>query len=467
MVANNRVFWAIEQVAIKDNAAGATSDVAPLNSREYATGPLASGVDGVLGLWEVPRGLQSAGMTTNFNLEQVFEIGQVEVYEYSERQPDIEMTLSKAIDGTKPLWFMVTDPTTANDVVARTANYRMDVAVQIYPDTQFRATGRPISIMTASGMYVSNVSYTFGVEGFVTEDVTLVGNDKIWGTMVAISGITAGHNGGQGGGEDLVIWPDDALGNNPNAPEGLPSGVFGNDGLTSTLVEGGAQEVAGGADRFGVIVTGSGIQRREEVDIRRSVLPDDIPGVTTFVASGIDNAFVNGGFGAQGPGTAGGLSQLIGDANTDNIQEHIQTITVSASIGREDIFELGSKRPFSKVVDFPIEVTTSIEVVTAQGDLVDATSDIDCGPDNTEQSQTVIIRTCDGLQVDLGSSNRLTSIDTAGGDAGGDNMTVTYNYTTFNVFNVSHDFFQPNHRVLVFETGGSRFNIGAPSFSRS
>jgi hypothetical protein len=216
-----------------------------------------------------------------------------------------------------------------------------------------------------------------------------------------------------------------------------------------------------------VIVVGSGIQRREEVDIRRSVLPDDIPGVTTFVASGIDGAFVNGGFGAQGPGTALGTDQLIGDANTDNIQEHLQTITVTAAIGREDIFELGAKRPFAKVVDFPIEITTSVEVVTAQGDLVDATSDIDCGPDNTEQSQTVIIRTCDGLQVDLGSSNRLTSIDTAGGDAGGDNMTVTYNYTTFNVFNVSHDFFQPNHRVLIFETGGSRFNIGAPSFLRS
>jgi len=464
---NNRIFWAIEQVAIKDNAAGPTSSVAPRNSREYATGLLASGVDEVAGLWEAPRGLQSAGMTTNFNLEQVFQMGQLELYEYSERQPDIEMTLSKAIDGSKPLFFMVTDPTQANDVVARTASYRIDVAMQIYPDTQFRATGRPISIVTASGMYVSNIAYSFPVDGFVTEDITLVGNDKVWGTMIAISGITAGHNAGQGGGEELVVWPDDALGNNPAAPEGLPSGVFGNDGLTSTLVEGGAAEVAGGADRFGVIVIGSGIQRREEVDIRRSVLPDDIPGMITFNASGVDNAFVNGGFGAQGPGTAGGQSQLIGDANTDNIQEHVQTITVSASIGRSDIFELGSKRPFAKVVEFPIEVTTSIEVITAQGDLVDATSAIDCGPDNTQGTQTIIIRTCDGLQIDLGDTSRLTSVDVAGGEAGGDNMTVTYNYTTFNVFNVSHDFYQPNHRVVVFETGGSKFNVGAPSFLRS
>jgi len=116
---------------------------------------------------------------------------------------------------------------------------------------------------------------------------------------------------------------------------------------------------------------------------------------------------------------------------------------------------------------FPLEATASIEVITAQGDLVDARSDIDCGPDNTSESNTIILRTCDGLQVDLGDSNRLTSVELGGGDAGGDNMTVTYNYSSFNTFNVSHDFFQPNHRILVFETGNSRFNVGAPSFLRS
>ena len=466
MVNNNRVFWAIEQVAIKDNAAPPTGAVAPRNSREYSTGSLASGVDEVGGLWEVPRGLQSIGMSTTFNLEQVFQLGQVELYEYSERQPDIEVTMSKAIDGSKPLFFMVTDPAQANDIVARTNNYRVDVALQIYPDSQFRATGRPQSIVTASGMYVSNFSYTFPIDGFVTEDVTLVGNDKIWGAMVAISGQTAGNNGGNGA-EPIVIWPDDQLGNNPAAPEGTPSGVFGNDGNTSALDEGGAQELAAGTDRFGVIIVGSGVQRREEVDIRRSILPNDIPGVLSVVSSGIDAAFVNGGFGSQGPGTAAGAEQIIADANTDFIAEHIQTITVSFSVARDDIFELGSKRPFTKTPAFPLEATASIEVVTAQGDLVDATSDIDCGPDNTSESNTIIIRTCDGLQVDLGDANRLTSVEMGGGDAGGDNMTVTYNYSSFNVFNVSHDFFQPNHRIVVFETGNSRFNVGAPSYLRT
>lgn len=462
---NNRVFYAIEQIAIKDNAAPPTGAVAPTNSREYISGPLASGVDEVSGLWEVPRGLQSAGMSTTFNLEQVFQMGQVEIYEQSERQPDVEMTLSKAIDGTKPLFFMLTDPTQGNDIVARTATFKSDISLQIYSDTQFRATGRPLSIVTVSGCVVSSVSYTFPGDGFVSEDLTVISNDKVWGAVEAISGVTDGHNLGQGG-EPLVVWPDDALGNSPNAPEGMPSGVFGHDGLTSALAEGGAAEIAGGADRFGVIVVGSGVQRREEIDIRRSVLPTDIPGITAFVASGsLDATYVNGGFGAQGPGTAAGVIQNVGDANTDNIVEHIQNITVSISIPRTDIFELGSKRPFARTPDFPLEVTTAIEVITSQGDFVDATSNDKA--DNTSESNTIILRTCDGMQVDLGASNRLSSVDQSGGDAGGDNVSITYNYVSFNTFNVSHDFFQPNHRLLVFETGNSRFNVGAPAATRA
>ena len=463
---NSRVFYAIMEVAIKTNSGVATNSVAPVNSRHYISGPLASGINEVQSRWEVPRGLQSAGMTTTFNLEEVFEIGQVEVYEQSERQPDIELTMSKAIDGSKPLYFMVTDVLIGNDLIARTNNFKCDVTMQIYPDTQFRATKRPVSIATVSGAFVSSITYTFPVDGFVTEDITLVSNDKIWGTLIPISGVTVGNVNGSTNfpGEPLVQWPGIG-GNDGNAPEGTPSGVFGRDGFTSPLVEGGASDVAGPPDIFGVVVVGSGIQRREEVDIRRSVLPLDVPGIIEFTSSGIDAAYVNGGFGAQGPGTAAGVSQLIGNANTDYVTEHIQSITVSADLGRNDIFELGSKRPFVRVLNFPISVTCAVETITAQGDLVDARS-LDA-VDNTKPTNTIIIRTIDGLQVDLGDQNRLTGVDTGGGDAGGDNMTVTFNYQSFNVFNVSHDYYQPNHRIKIYSTGNSRFNNGFPNTLRS
>lgn len=451
---NRRTFYAIEQVAIKDNAAAPTNSVAPLNAREYASGLFsASSVDEVGGLWEVPRGLQSITMSTNFNRETVFQLGQVELYEYSERQPEIEVTLEKIIDGTKPLWFMLTDPT-FSDLVGKTAFYRSDILLSIYSDTRFRAGNvTPLSTVLASGMYLSTVTYTFPVDGAVTESVTLVGNDKRWANFdAALSGQT------------VSTYPPALTPPSANTPVGVPSGVFGHEDI------GGLQELAGGDGGFGVLVVGSGVQRREEVEISRSVLPADIPGVITPVGSGATiNSMILAGYfsaGVSGAVNSGGslLQQQVATANTDNIAEHIQSITVTADIGREDIFELGSKRPYAKFVTFPVEITTAIEVITSQGDLVNAHSAIDCGPDNSRANNSIILRTCEGLQVDVGDTNVLTSVEVGGGEAGGDNMTVTYNFSTFSVLYVTHDRFQPNHRVLVFSTGRSRFNYGCPGY---
>lgn len=452
---NRRTFYAIEQVAIKDNASAPTNSVAPLNAREYASGLFAAEpVDEVQGLWEVPRGVQSMTMSTNFNRETTFQLGQVEIYEYSERQPDVEATIEKVIDGTKPLWFMLTDPD-FTDLVGKTAFHRSDIIFNVYSDTQFRAGNvAPQTAALLSGMYLSSTTYTFPVDGAVTESITLVGNDKRWANFDnTVSG------------EIVSTYPPALTPPDNETPEGVPSGVFGYEEL------GGVQELAGGDGGFGIIVVGSGVQRREEVSIRRSVLPADIPGVTAAQGSGVSvDQLITAGLASSavsGAVDAGGnaRTQLVVTANTDNIVEHLQNITITADIGREDIFELGSKRPFTKFVTFPVEVTTSIEVITAQGDLVDATSDIDCGPDNTQPNNTIIVRTCEGLQVDVGDANVLTTIDVGGGEAGGDNLTVTYNYSSFNALTVSHDRFQPNHRVVVFETGQSRFNVGEAPFT--
>jgi hypothetical protein len=451
-MSNRRTFYAIEQVAIKDNAASPTNSVAQLNAREYASGLFAcDSIDEVTGLWEVPRGLQSVAMSTNFNRETTFQLGQVELYEYSERQPDIEVTLEKVIDGTKPLWFMLTDPA-FTDLVGKTAFYRSDIILNIYSDTQFRAdTSDPLSTVLASGMYLSTVTYTFPIDGAVTESVTLVGNDKKWANFDATVA-----------GEDVSSYPPTLTPPDNATPVGVPSGVFGHEPL------GGVQELAGGDGGFGVLVVGSGVQRREEVEIRRSILPSDIPGITAAVGSGVSTeqlealGYMSVACSGAVDSAGNSVTQLVADANTADIVEHVQNITITADIGRDDIFELGSKRPFTKYVTFPVEVTTAIEVITSQGDLVDATSEVDCGPDQTANN-TIIIRTCDGLQVDVGDSNVLTTIDVGGGEAGGDNMTVTYNFSSFNVLNISHDRFAPNHRVLVFENGG-RFNVGAPPF---
>ena len=450
---NRRTFYAIEQVAIKDNAALPTNSVAPLNAREYVSGLFsASSIDEVAGLWEVPRGVQSSSMSTNFNRETAFQLGQVEIYEYSERQPDIEVTLEKVIDGTKPLWFMLTDPD-FTDLVGKTAFFRSDILMNIYSDTAFRAGNvAPLSTVLASGMYLSTATYTFPVDGAVSESITLVGNDKRWANFDATLG-----------GETVSTYPAVLTPPDNATPEGVPSGVFGHEDLA------GPQELAGGAGGVGLLVVGSGVQRREEVELKRSILPSDLPGVQAATGSGVAiNQLIEKGYAAVGVSGAGAAplilqTQQVVNSNSSGVADHIQSVTITADIGRDDIFELGSKRPFTKYVTFPVEVTTAIEVVTAQGDHIDATSEVDCGPDQTATNR-IIIRTCDGLQVDAGDANVLTTVEMGGGEAGGDNMTITYNFSSFSVLNVSHDRFQPNHRVLIFDAADDRFNIGQAPF---
>lgn len=431
MSSNIRTFYAIQQVAFKDNAASPTSGVSVLGAREYAAGAFANAVDNVGGLWEVVRGLQSVGVTTNFQTEQAFQLGQLEIYEVASRQPNIETTLERVVDGTKPMFFMVTDPAYNTNIVGRTQNYRVDMALNIYSDAQSRATGAPKSVLTLSGLYVSSLRYTFPINGPVTEGVTLIGNDKLWGLFdAAVSGHTAG-----------LSSVGTAAGGDAHVPEGIPQAVIASGGIT---------ELAGGTAVAGsTVVIGSGIQRREKVDISRSVLPKEIPGCSGHASDTIQ---------ASGVGGLSGETVTRYWANTVNIIEHLQSVNVSIDLGREDIFELGSKRPFSKYVTFPVQSTLAIEVISSEGDLVEATAGLDCVADPLTNS-TCIIRTCEGLQVDLGDGLVLDSIEQGGGGADGANMTVTYNFKGFNTFNVSHDYYMPNHRVYVHKTPNSRFNL--------
>lgn len=377
---NNRVYYAIHSVAFKDNSAPPTNEVVVIQP----------GVDVVptgyknTRIWEVGRGVQSVGMTTTFNFEQVFELGQLEIYEYIELEPEIEVTVEKVLDGTKPLWFMITGPRGSSTLSERTANYRTDVAISIYSDTKTRATGLPISMVLGSGMYVSSVTYTFPVDGNFTESVTLVGNDKIWADFEGVTGPAdtfPSATGAQG-----------FLTGTAAVPVGFPSG-------TQFVVLEDAQ------------VIGSGVQRRESFRKDLSRLPTQIPGVSS-------------------------------SGTMENIVEHIQTITVSTDLGREDIFELGRKRPFVKFVTFPIEVTTSIEVITSQGDFVNAISrEETCARSSNTVNESILLALCEGLRINLGSKNRLQSVEMGGGEAGGGNMTVTYSYSNFNDLTITHTTF--------------------------
>lgn len=133
------------------------------------------------------HGVQSIGITTNFNLEQVFELGQIEIYENIEGVPDVEITMEKVLDGYDLIYHLATTGASAGGGTGllNRLKQRCDVALGIFAEAfdnvaSAEASGDASMEVQCTGMYVSSLSYTLPTEGNATESVTLVGNHKQW-----------------------------------------------------------------------------------------------------------------------------------------------------------------------------------------------------------------------------------------------------------------------------------------------
>jgi len=331
-MASNRVFYAVHGIGFKQD-----------------------GVEGRVPTGGEAHGVQSISLNTTFNLEQIFELGQIEIYENYENKPDVELTVEKVLDDTPLVYHLSTEGSSGPSLTARTTK-KAQAVIPIYPDTYESCSGVPDKIVTCSGMYVSALTYTFPVDGTATESVTLIGSDKVWSTAAS--------------GFEYSFDNDDTPGS-------------------------------------------AGIQRREDIVMGEaancSLFPTEIPGIS---ASGTNKA--------NATGTA--------------YEAHIQTVTCSVDLGREDLFELGRKNEYYKFVNFPVETTTTVDLTaTSEGDNVDAKSNEDNLTD-----QTIRINTLDNTQVYMGTKNKLNSVSYSGGDATGGNVTVSLSYTGYNTFSVTN-----------------------------
>lgn len=386
-MANKRIIYATKAIALKQTGAPIGDDILLMES---------SGLNND-NEWEVPRGVQTVGVTTTFNLEQVFQQGQLNLYENIEDRPDIEVTVNRVLDGSHPLYLMGSQDAgvTIAPVVGaffptrtlneRNASYQCDIAVLVYPDTNVVASGVRVSKMVASGMFLSAVTYTFPVDGNSTEEVTFVGNNKAWSAIASP-------------GEDAVPAVSGVTGFTPPAAFWPGSGVIPH-----------ADQFPVKADEYATQWTDdAGVTRREDFDLNNTLLPKEIPGV----------------------------SASTGKAESSD-SKVIQNVTVSADLGRDEIFALGQKDTFHRVISFPLEVTCSIETISAAGDGITAMAERD-----NLSNQAIKLVTLQGLTVDLGAKNKLTSIDFTGGDTGGGEVSITYNYSNFNDLVVSHKYYQ-------------------------
>jgi hypothetical protein len=358
MANNRRIYFASRALGI-----------APFQSTNYTT----------------IHGAQSAGINVNFSLENIQELGQLNVYQLVEMVPEIEITAEKVLDGNALLYHASTQGGTDGSLVGR-SNAQCMISMPVYGDTQGSASGTPQNETVASGMYIQQISYTFGADAPFREACTFVGNQVLYKT----------------GNFDFV-----------------PTGLVNTDTPLALAGSGGVQvrqhliffPVLGASDpNFSKETTGA-LDGNGQVNAFLTILPPEI-GVSS---SGTNDRDVNG-----------------------NFLAHIQSITCNCNLGRDTILELGRKLPYFRFATWPVQTTTEIVVTALNAENTSATELGLDGFGNNLVNRTIKVRSRDGTWVDMGTTNKLQTVSWNGGDANGGNVTATYSYLNYNYFNVTH-----------------------------
>jgi hypothetical protein len=159
-MANDRTFYACQAVAVAVQTPDSNGDYTEPQTSEF----------------KFLHGVQSVGLNTNFEFENVFELGQLEIYDSVLQIPQIEITLEKVLDNHPTVYSLVG---TAQDLLTDSKK-RVCLKFAIYKDTENAGVSAALQTVYCTGMYINSVSYQFPVDGNLTESVTLVGNHKSW-----------------------------------------------------------------------------------------------------------------------------------------------------------------------------------------------------------------------------------------------------------------------------------------------
>lgn len=347
----NRIFYAVEQVGFAKDGTTAFTAL---------------------------HGLQDAGMTCGFNIEPALELGQVSLYQAIENVPEVEMSLTKFLDGNTPIYLLGTPGSASTSLVGR-SKPKCSVALSIFDDSQNSASGTPTAQIYCSGMYISSIEYSFPVEGNCEERVGMVGNHRQW-----LPGPTYTFSG--------------AFNSNTDSP-------------LAYAASGGIQK------RWMVLFNTTGVNTLDANgqvnDPDCTILPTNIPGISS---SGTNLQ--------TGPG--------------GSMACHIQNITCSANLGRDSIYELGKRLPYYRYVRFPVECTTTISVLSLLGDQVSATGPGVQSYGQNLTNQSIKVAVAEGLRVDMGTKNKLNNVSYQGANTGGDNCVVEFSYVNWNDMSISH-----------------------------
>ena len=354
MAANTRIYYATQKVTIQ---ACDKETQAPKNSAFS------------------PKGIQSIGISTNFALEQLFQLGQLEIYDNVENVPEVEVTIQKVADGTAFLYPMIMGDGSiagANDKeIGTLAANRAQVSLEVFGDNtvdQYGSSTGGMGKVVCSGMYLSSVAYTIPVEGFITEDVTLVGNSK-------------SYESGSSSTPTSPAAPTSVL--KPKA-----AGRRYHLADTSILPTG----TRGGA---------TGSRGSIPVSARTTTSRPYLQNINISMDLGREAVFELGKF---APYTRYATFPIEVTSEFEVIAE-----TLDGVQAQDFKNEAACSTNIKNLDDLEIKI-----VICASG-------------------------SSNKYTVDLGKKNKLSSVNYSGGDTGGGNATVTYSYSTFNKFKVKSE----------------------------
>ncbi len=308
-MANKRVFYASQGVAVAQSGVSSPTTV---------------------------TGAQSVTMNTNFNLEQVFQLGQLAIYDNVVGDPSVEVSISKSLDGNPTIYNLACG---SGSLITTSSNVSK-VEFCVGSDTVNKIGQNLSSIpkITCDPIYLQSLSYNFAVDGDFSEEVTFVGLSKTIGT-----------------------------------------------GTVSTPSDGNA--------------TRQTVLRRQNFNQDTSTLPSQVDG------------------------------------------KNIQSISISADLGRESMYKMGKFKEFHRYVNFPLEISLDIEVIADGLDTIGVdVPDTSCSGLNLPKEDCVLAF-CDSegsgtYTFTLGDAT-LTSVAFGGGDTGGGNANLTFSYVVYNSFTVA------------------------------
>jgi hypothetical protein len=377
---NKRVLYSTQAVALGDIGATGVKD-------SWGNGD--SSTYSATGMMIIMHGIQSIGVNTNFSLDFVKELGQLSTYEAVEEVPDIEVSIERFLDGYTLAYHAAT-VTAADPTLTGRQNARADLRMVIGLDTDSAVTsGDDLAAeLYCSGLYWSSYSVNMPTEGTMSESLKLVGNNKKWlgsGASQLLLGTAGSVNSAFGS-----IFGNDS----PNSPD---SGVMRRNNFLA-----GSTTVSRGGNNF---VT---------------VLPNLIQGISNNGSSQNVN----------------GSGSLVNCGTVDLTNCHVQSLSFSVDAGRESINHLGTLAPYYRYVNFPVNVSTEIEVIATAGDNVDALEDIPSS--GNLRNHSIMVCLSDSTIVQMGNKNKLTSVTYGGGDATGGNAVIKYSMQNQNDFVVLH-----------------------------